>query len=145
MLIERVEFPILGLETLAQEAREEGHFYLDPLFRADWVMRWFSGPGEGFYVARRQDLEDEIVAISGLNRGRSPERPNSGVLSRVYVRPAWRRQGVARALVGSILSEAFQHFHQVEIQTQNANAARLYESMGFIPVKASNVTHILSF
>lgn len=143
--IERVKFPIAGLELLAQEARAEGHFYIDPLFKEDWVRRWFSGPGEGFYVARRQDRENEIIAISGLNKGHSPERPNSGVLSRVYVRPAWRRQGVARALVDGILSEAFRYFHQVELQTQSAYAARLYESMGFIPVKAPDVTHVLSF
>jgi ribosomal protein S18 acetylase RimI-like enzyme len=49
----------------------------------------------------------------------------------LYVLIAQRRHGVGRELVGAVVAAARGRFATLRLSTANAQAARLYETMGF--------------
>lgn len=62
---------------------------------------------------------------------------DEGYISNVAVNPAFRRQGVAKALIGELLRRAEAltlSFVTLEVRESNAPAIALYESFGFVPV-----------
>jgi GNAT superfamily N-acetyltransferase len=63
---------------------------------------------------------------------------------RVYVRPAFRRQGVARTLASALIQEGLD---QVDLLTVNAAAspaaAPFWEAQGFAPDATGPWTHVL--
>jgi predicted GNAT family acetyltransferase len=83
--------------------------------------------------------------VGGLNCDPFAGRPDVGRIRRVYVRPAWRDKGVGRALVIALIEKARTHFRCVRLRAENANAARLYERIGFAPIASPDATHILLF
>jgi GNAT superfamily N-acetyltransferase len=68
-----------------------------------------------------------------------------GRIRRVYVRSEWRNRGIGRALVAALVYHARTHFSCVRLRAENALAARLYESMGFVPIESPDASHMLSF
>jgi GNAT superfamily N-acetyltransferase len=89
--------------------------------------------------------EGLLLAVGGLNLDPFAGRPDIGRLRRVYVRPAWRNKGIGRALVTALVDQARRNFRCVRLRAENADAARLYESMGFSPIQSPDATHILFF
>ena len=70
--------------------------------------------------------------------------PDIGRIRRVYVMPGWRDQGVGRSLVTVLIEHARQNFRCLGLRADNPNAARLYESIGFLPCSNANATHTLT-
>ncbi len=141
--ISKIELPISGLERLQSEARAEGYRFIDTLVE-EWVsaQNRFDAPGE----ALCGHLEDGLlVAVGGLNLDPFAGRPDMGRIRRVYVRQAWRNQGIGRALVTALVNEARACFHRVRLRAENADAARLYERIGFVPISSPDATHIIVF
>jgi GNAT superfamily N-acetyltransferase len=68
-----------------------------------------------------------------------------GRIRRVYVRSAWRNRGIGRTLVAALVDHARTHFSCVRLRAENAGAAGLYESMGFVPIESPDASHMLSF
>ena len=140
--LHQIELPAPGLTELQADARNEGYNFIETL-----VKEWSSGenrfdaPGEVLCGCTDQGL---LVAVGGLNR--DPFTISSGVgrIRRIYVRPAWRNRGFGRALVTSLIEHARKNFGYVRLRAENPTAARLYESIGFIPSPESNATHVLS-
>jgi putative acetyltransferase len=59
-----------------------------------------------------------------------------GELKRIYVRPAWRRAGVGRAILGELFGQArSRRLRILRLETGNAQpeALALYERAGFRP------------
>ena len=141
--IEKIELPLSGLERLQSEARDAGYRFIDTLVE-EWASaeNRFDAPGEILCGHLDQGL---LVAVGGLNCDPFAGRPDVGRIRRVYVRPAWRDQGIGRALVTTLLGHARTHFRCVRLRAENAEAARLYERMGFVPVASPDATHILFF
>jgi GNAT superfamily N-acetyltransferase len=83
--------------------------------------------------------------VGGLTIDPFEAQPNTGRIRRVYVRSAWRKKGIGRALVSALIEHAGKNFHCVRLRAENADAARLYESMGFVPINNPAATHILVF
>jgi GNAT superfamily N-acetyltransferase len=137
----RAVLPLEGLDVLLAEAAAEGFAFLEPLV-ADWESgeNRFSGPGEGFYAVF---AGDQLVAIGGLNQDPFLRSPEVGRLRRIYVRAAWRRQGIGEELVKAMLADARQSFSWVRLRAENAGAARLYERLGFTPCADEHATHTL--
>jgi GNAT superfamily N-acetyltransferase len=141
--IQRVELPVPGLDSLQSEALAEGYDFIQTL-----VEQWanaenrFNAPGEILCGYLDQGL---LVAVGGLNCDPFAGRPDMGRIRRVYVRPAWRNKGIGRALVISLIDQARTHFRCVRLRAENAEAARLYERIGFAPVESPDATHILDF
>jgi GNAT superfamily N-acetyltransferase len=143
ILIQKIELPIAGLEALHVEAKRDGYDFIDTL-----VDEWTSGanrfeaPGE--VLCGHLD-HGQLVAVGGLTIDPFTTELQTGRIRRVYVRSAWRNQGIGRALVSTLVEEARKSFRHVRLRAENENAARLYESMGFTPIEDPGATHTLSF
>jgi GNAT superfamily N-acetyltransferase len=141
--IRKIELPIAGIERLQQEACDEGYDFIETLVD-EWARATnrFDGPGEILCGYVDQGL---LVAVGGLTRDPFAGRPDMGRIRRVYVRSAWRKRGIGRALVAALVDHARAHFSCVRLRAENALAARLYESMGFVPIESPDASHMLSF
>jgi GNAT superfamily N-acetyltransferase len=141
--IQRVVLPVPGIERLLVEAREEGYDFIETLVE-EWASaeNRFDAPGEILCGHLEEGL---LVAVGGLNLDPFAGRPDMARLRRVYVRPAWRNKGIGRALVTALVDQARTHFRCVRLRAENADAARLYERLGFSPVQNPDATHILLF
>ncbi len=83
-----------------------------------------------------------LVGVGGVTR--DPERQGALRVRRFYVHQDWRRRGVARALAGAAMTHARAHTDTLTCNARaSAAAAPFWEAMGFSPVEARDVTHIL--
>jgi GNAT superfamily N-acetyltransferase len=139
----RIALPLPDFDSLSVEARAEGYNFLDTLVR-EWETgtNRFNAPGEILLGCRDGG---KLVAVGGLNRDPFAGQPEIGRLRRVYVRAAWREKGIGGLLVAALLTQARGHFQCVRLRAENPAAARLYESMGFLPIADPSATHILHF
>jgi GNAT superfamily N-acetyltransferase len=139
--IRKIELPVPGIERLQSEARDEGYDFVETLVE-EWASaaNRFDAPGEALCGHLDQGL---LVAVGGLNCDPFGGRPDMGRIRRVYVRSAWRNQGIGRALVTALVDEARTHFSCTRLRAENEGAARLYESKGFAPISSPDATHIL--
>jgi len=141
--IRKIELPVPGIEPLQSEALDEGYDFIGTLVD-EWASasNRFDGPGEALCGHLDQGM---LVAVGGLNCDPFAGRPDIGRIRRVYVRAAWRNRGIGRALMTVLVDEARNHFTCVRLRAENEGAARLYESMGFVPIASPDATHILLF
>lgn len=141
--IARIGLPAPGLEQLRAEAQAEGYNFIETLVE-DWASaaNRFDAPGEGLFGLFDEDV---LVAVGGVNRDPFARDPQVGRIRRVYVRPAWRNQGLGRALVSALVEEARKSFGRVRLRAENGGAARLYERLGFLPIENPDATHVLVF
>jgi GNAT superfamily N-acetyltransferase len=141
--IQKIELPVPGMESLLSEALAEGYGFIGTLVE-QWVRaeNRFDAPGEILGGHLDQGL---LVAVGALNIDPFAGSPEIGRLRKIYVRPAWRNKGVGRALVTALVEEAHKSFRCVRLRAENANAAHLYERIGFAPVESPDATHMLIF
>ncbi|HXD98310.1 MAG TPA: GNAT family N-acetyltransferase [Candidatus Acidoferrum sp.] len=88
----------------------------------------FDGPGEVLFVAR---IGGQAVGVCGLNVDPYAGDPSIGRVRHLYVLAAHRRAGTGRRLVAEIVAAARGRFGRLRLRTQNPEAARLYEQLGF--------------
>jgi len=141
--IERIALPVVGIEQLQIEARAEGYKFIDRLVE-EWAsgVNRFDGTGEMLFGCFDDGL---LVGVGGLNCDPFAGRADVGRVRRVYVRAAWRKRGIGRALVGALILEARKSFVCVRLRAENADAGRLYEGLGFVRYAGPDATHILRF
>jgi GNAT superfamily N-acetyltransferase len=141
--IQKIELPLPGMESLQSEAKAEGYDFIETLVE-EWASaeNRFDAAGEILCGHLDRGL---LVAVGGLNRDPFAGRPDVGRIRRVYVRAAWRNKGVGGALVTTLVELARTHFRCVRLRAENAEAARLYERIGFAPIANPDATHILTF
>lgn len=141
--IRKIELPVDGIERLQTEAHLEGYSFIETLVD-DWASaaNRFDAPGEAFFGCFDQNT---LVAVGGLNVDPFAGDPQMGRIRRVYVRPAWRNKGIGRALVLSLIEEARKGFECVRLRAENADAAQLYERLGFVAIEDPGATHLLHF
>ena len=126
---------------LRRLAREEGWRFLDRLFD-EWASgaARFSGRGEEMLCAR---LEGRVAGVGGLCRDPFAGDRRIGRIRHVYVAPAFRGLGIARALVGSLVADAGAHFTALRLVTENPAADALYRACGFRRAAGDRQTHRL--
>ncbi len=120
-------------------------------FIAKFMARWngrnerFSRPGEGLFGAWTTEANQvKLVGIAGVMQDPYLTDPTIARLRHVYVAPLYRGYGIAEALVAACLTQAQGHFATIRLNAIAANAARLYERLGFLPVSdGQRATHIL--
>ncbi len=122
---------------------------LEPLTAADLdevlAIERASFPSPWSRGAFLYELRQNPVARSWVARGSGSapsilgylclwEVPPEIHITNLAVHPAWRRQGVARALLGAILEDARRRrltVAHLEVRPTNAEARSLYEGLGF--------------
>jgi GNAT superfamily N-acetyltransferase len=141
--IQQIALPIKGIESLRLEAQREGYNFLDTLVE-EWAsgVNRFNKRGEIFLGCFDKGL---LVAVGGVTIDPFTASPEIGRIRRVYVRSAWRGQGVGTALMKALMAASVRSFSSVRLRAENDNAARLYERLGFVPICDSNATHLLVF
>jgi GNAT superfamily N-acetyltransferase len=130
-----------GFDALLADAASEGVGDMARLAQ-DWTSgdQRFDHDGEALLGAL---LAGELAGIGGLSVEPAAPEPARRV-RRFYVRPTFRRQGVARTLASALLQEALD---QVDLLTCNAAAspatAPFWEAQGFSPDTSGPWTHVL--
>jgi GNAT superfamily N-acetyltransferase len=91
----------------------------------------FAPPVGAFLIA---DLDGETAGCAGLRR----HDPQHAELKRMYVRPACRRHGVARALLHGLEERARQLGYRrliLETSLEQPEAMALYQADGYLPIE----------
>ena len=123
----------------------EGFHFVEQL-RDEWASgaNRFDRPGEAFFAAHDGTM---LVGVCGLNVDPYLDDSSVGRLRNLYVLPAYRRQGVGKALLESALGEARKTFLTLRLRApaspQRAAADSFYLAMGFVPVQSATATHEL--
>jgi len=129
-----------GFPALRDVAQAEGWRMLRVL-EEDWeagTLR-FDAPGEALLAAWRGTA---LAGILGLSRDPYVEDPEVARLRRLYVTPAHRGRGVARALVEAAAEAASAHgFASLRVRAPPA-ARGFYEACGFLPAVLRSASHI---
>ncbi|HUL96810.1 MAG TPA: GNAT family N-acetyltransferase [Usitatibacter sp.] len=123
------------LVDLMREFYAESHYPLDGEWAASSFRRLLADPSRGGAWIARSAGEPAGHVVLALRH--SMEFGGlAGVIDDLFVRPAFRRQGVGAALVRAVF-EACQERQaaaiEVEVGTANVAAGRLYESFGLSP------------
>lgn len=88
-------------------------------------------------------VNNEVIAIGGLNIDPYLSNPDIGRIRHVYVHRNHRGKGLGKLLLKSILERGVDSFEYLRLSTNNEIAANLYESLGFIKEDGVKCTHIL--
>ncbi|MEM1161962.1 MAG: GNAT family N-acetyltransferase [Pseudomonadota bacterium] len=126
------------LALLQSEAKAEGYLFIERL-ADEWAASEarFDRPGESLLIARCQG---QLAGIGGITI--DPFDTAALRMRRFYVRPAFRRSGVARMLAGALISRALETGRVLTVNAGTDVAPPFWERMGFIPVDAEHHTHI---
>ncbi|CAH1678692.1 Ribosomal protein S18 acetylase RimI-like enzyme [Hyphomicrobiales bacterium] len=80
---------------------------------------------------------ENLVAIAGLMVAGSVKQLHKGLVWGVYVREAWRRQGLAGAVIDALIAHALANgsleILHLSVAADNPGARALYVSRGFTP------------
>lgn len=87
--------------------------------------------------------DGELAGVGGVTVQTGLAEPAMR-MRRLYVRPAFRRAGVARALAGAMMQQGFQAAPLLVLNAAASDAATpLWEAMGFERVDWVGITHAL--
>ena len=146
--IRETALPLNGIEDLRAEASNEGYDFVETL-----VEEWASG--ENRFEKKGEVLmgcfeehprqQPKLVAVGGVTIDPFLHSLEVGRIRRVYVRAAWRNQGIGTLLVKALIAASAESFRSVRLRAENADAARLYERLGFSPIEDKSATHLLTF
>ena len=108
----------------------------------DWAAgaNRFDRPGEALFGA---SMAGRLVGVCGLNVDPYARDPRIGRVRHLYVLTAWRRHGVGRRLVAQVIEVAAGRFDSLRLRTNNLEAARLYEAVGFRARVEAECTHVM--
>lgn len=140
VVIRAVRLPLEGLDRLRADAHADGHMIVDRLVD-DWGSgaNRFDRAGELLLGAYS---EMQLAGIGGLNLDPYARDDACGRLRHIAVARSQRRKGVGRALVGALIDGATV-FDRIRLRTFSADAAALYEGMGFGRIADPFATHEL--
>ncbi|MGR4864392.1 GNAT family N-acetyltransferase [Caulobacter sp. LARHSG274] len=130
-----------GFDALLADAASEGVGHMARLAES-WASggQRFDRDGEALLAAL---LAGDLAGVGGLSIEPAAAEPARRV-RRFYVRPAFRRQGLARTLASALIQEALD---QVDLLTCNAAAspaaAPFWQAQGFSPDTSGPWTHVL--
>lgn len=136
------------MDPLARAASAEGFGFVQRLMDEwDSGVNRFDLPGEALFVARAGPM---LIGVCGLNRdpyakgakGAKGAVDNGiGRVRRLYVLPPFRRRGVGRDLTAAVLEAAHGTFDRLRLRTNNPQAAKFYEAIGFVAIDEEDATH----
>jgi GNAT superfamily N-acetyltransferase len=142
-VIERVgDLPPERLADLLADSEHAGSRIVRRL-ADEWMsgVNRFDRPGEALFAAR---MDPTIVAVCGLNIDPYAAKPGVGRVRHLYVMSAYRRFGLGGLMVRETIGAARGRFDSLHLRTNNPEAARLYERLGFRPrADVACCTHVM--
>ena len=129
-----------GFEGLLDASLTEGVRNLARLGE-DWRsgLERFDRNGSALFAAFQGEL---LIGIAGTSREQNYSSPAMR-MRRLFVRPDWRRKGVARLLAQRCMSRGLAFANTLTCNARASPAAGpFWESMGFRPVDFRDVTHV---
>ena len=140
-LIEINDSNISSLQKLSAEALGDNYSFVKRTID-EWEsgINTFSKHGERLWGIF---INDECVAIGGLNQDPYIEDVTVGRVRHVYVAKNYRGNALSKVIMKLILDEAKKNFRVLRLSTSNPVASSLYESMGFTKATGYKVTHIV--
>ena len=124
--------------TLRSDAVSEGYRFIERL-----VDEWNAGsvifdkPGEALLIAR---CDNAIAGVGGVTV--DPSDQAALRMRRFYVRPKFRRHGVARELAGVLIADALRTGRRLNVNAGTETAAVFWQTMGFRLSPSSHHTHV---
>lgn len=117
----------------------EGFEFLDKMEKS-WSSgeNKFNKQGEVLFVAIENG---KTVGICGLNIDPYTDDQYIGRVRHLYIMPSARRKGLARKLVGAVTAHAENHFDILRLRTNNPEACKFYENLGFSASNRDYETH----
>ncbi len=132
-----------SFRALEEASRLEGYWMLARLF-SDWRdgSNRFARRGEALYGAFRGE---ELVGVCGLNVDPYVEGRREGRVRHLYVAAGFRRLGVGRTLLRSVIVTARDHFPALNLRA-TGEAFAFYERLGFVRIEGVEfMTHRMEF
>jgi GNAT superfamily N-acetyltransferase len=136
------DLPPDALTPLIAESEYEGWRFVRRL-ADEWAAgtNRFDRPGEALFVAR---VGGSIIGVCGLNADPYTADEATGRVRRLYVLRAYRGRGAGRQLVRAVVGAATGRFQRLRVRTENPEAGRLYQRLGFQRVAGvADCTHTL--
>lgn len=135
-----VEAPPHGFDVVSAEAAAEGVRNMAMLASEFGAADDpFSDPGALFTAF----VDGELAGVGGVTVLAGLAEPAMR-MRRLYVGPAFRRAGVARALAGAMMQQGFQAAPLLVLNAAASDAAPpFWEAMGFERVDWAGITHAL--
>jgi GNAT superfamily N-acetyltransferase len=127
---------------LVAESEAAGFRFLRRLVEA-WASgaNRFDRPGEALFAAY---IGARCIGVCGLNTDPYSTEPGVGRVRHLYVAAAHRRRGIGRQLVRAVVEAAAENYQRLRLRTENPEAARFYEGLGFRPCPGeADCTHVL--
>src|ERR1700731_1022673 len=127
-----------GFDAMQAESQAEGYRSLERL-GADWAanITRFDRAGEALLAAYSDGV---LTGIGGLTI--DPMVPDASRMLRFYVRAAYRRSGIGRALAAVLLEHSKSAGRLVTVNAA-IGSTPFWESLGFVPDRRDGHTHIL--
>lgn len=132
---------LFDLSSLEKDSNMDGHRHISRLIdEYKSGKNRFSKPGEALFIA----TEDQtIVGVCGINQDPYNDQ-RIGRLRRLYVLREFRRYGIGRMLVESVIKNSKGKFEKLILRTDNPVACEFYKSLGFKEItEMANTTHII--
>lgn len=129
-----------GFDVMRAEAAAEGVRNM-ALLADQWASgaQRFDEPGALFAVV----VDGDLAGVGGVTVETALDEPAMR-LRRLYVRPAFRRTGLATRLAGAMMQQGFQTAPLLTVNAGASDAAGpFWEATGFTPVDWPGITHAL--
>lgn len=128
-----------GFEILRYAAEDEA-FRMLGVLAEEWANGTgrFDAPGEMLVAALDGPV---LAAVGGISR--DPVDAEALRMRRFYVYPPYRRRGVGRAIARFLLERPEVAGRAVTLDAPQAEAARFWQALGFVPDARNGHTHIL--
>jgi GNAT superfamily N-acetyltransferase len=128
-------------ERLRAEAAGEEFQHIEKL-AAEWASgeRRFDGAGEGLFAAF---VDGELAGVGAVAREHLEPELGAMRMRRCYVRPAFRRQGLGRALAGAMMQQGLAFAPILTVNAGTPDAPAFWSAMGFTPDPRNGRTHVL--
>jgi GNAT superfamily N-acetyltransferase len=123
------DLPPDRLAKLVAESEQAGFRFVRRLVE-DWESgaNKFAHTGEALFAAV---LAGRVIGVCGLNADPYLRDGRVGRVRHLYVATAFRRRGIGRLLVATVVDTARNAFELLRLRTESEPAGRFYESLGF--------------